>query len=226
MKPYRFAHAAAILFAGAAQAQVVEQPSQATNLYSTSKRPAMQDAFDKAYQPWPRAYGGNEAASPNDKAFEGLFTRDPRLLGGYQLSPSLAIEAGYVYLLDYGFHRINPGPLESLPGTLNLNNFSSHLAVKYSVPLTDRLLAFGKVGVAHSQITPSRHAMALDAKHGAPRQRQPESDRGTYLGAGAQYRLDETTTIDAQYGKHGDAASKWGKDTNSTGVRANLKMGF
>jgi opacity protein-like surface antigen len=223
MTLHRLAHAAAILLAGSAHAQVVDQ---APGTFTNPAQSATQALFDKAYRPYPRAYGGNEAASPNDKAFDGLFKRDPRLVGGYELFPNLAIEAGYVYLLDRGFHRIEPGPDEA-PGGLNTNNFSSHLAVKYTVPLTDRLSAFGKVGVAHSVRTRTGHQMALeDGSGGSTPARRQETDRGRYLGAGAQYKLSEKASIDAQYGRHGDAASTFGKATNATGARANLKIGF
>lgn len=223
MTPHRLAFAAAIFLAGSAQAQSLE-PQAGT--YSNPKQAAIQESFDKAQRlPYPRAYGGNEAASPNDKAFAGLFKRDPRLVGGYELFPNLAVEAGYVYLLDYGFHRIEPGP-DAAPGGLNHNNFSSHLAFKYTLPLTDRLSAFGKVGVAHSVMTPSLNVVALEGTgaEGKPLRRK-ETDTGRYLGVGAQYKLSENASVDAQYGSHGDAA-RWGKASNSTGARANLKIGF
>ena len=225
MKSHWLVHAAAILFAGSAHAQLVEPSSQQANLYATQQA-AMQASFDKAYQPYPRAYGRDEAAVSSDKAFKGLFKRDPRLVGGYQLTPNLAIEAGYVYLMDRGFHRIDPWEPENPLGTLNINNFSSHLAAKYSLPLTDKLVAYGKVGKAHSVMTvPTSVARAI-ARETGQQVREREKDTGLYVGAGAQYQLDEKTTIDAQYGRHGDSAKKWGKETNSTGVRANLKMGF
>jgi opacity protein-like surface antigen len=223
MKPHRLAFAAAILLAGTAQAQFMEQTADP---YLKPQKSTTQALFDKAYQPYPRAYGGNEAAGPNDKAFEGLFKRDPRLVGGYELFPNLAIEAGYVYLMNWGFHHVEPSPDEA-PGGLNKNNFSSHLAVKYSLPLTDKLVAFGKVGVAHSVMTPSLNVVALHAaRNPTTPARRTEQDTGRYLGVGAQYKLSENAAVDAQYGKHGDSASKWGEATNSTGMRANLKMGF
>lgn len=226
MKSHWLVHAAAVLFAGSAHAQLMEplSPEQA-NLYAT-QRSAMQESFDEAYQPYPRAYGRDEGAVSNDKAFKGLFKRNPRLVGGYQLTPNFAIEAGYVYLMDRGFRRIDPWEPENPLGSLNINNFSSHLAAKYSLPLTDKLVAFGKVGKAHSVMTvPTSVARRIARETGKP-VREKEMDTGLYVGAGAQYQLDEKTTIDAQYGRHGDSAKKWGKDTNSTGVRANLKMGF
>lgn len=222
MKPHRLAQAAAILLAAGAQAQVLNAP----DTYSNPRQSALQEKFDQAYQPYPRAYGGNEAEGPNDKAFAGLFKRDPRLVGGYELFPHVSIEAGYVHLLDRGFRRIDPFEPENPLGTLNINNFSSHLALKYAMPLTDKLVAYGKVGWAHSVMTPQVGVARAIARETGQPVRGKETDTGRYLGVGAQYQLSDKTSIDAQYGSHGDSAKKWGKDTNSTGVRANLKMGF
>lgn len=224
MTPHRLALAAALLLAGSAQAQVLEN---APGTFSKPRQSATQALFDKAYQVYPRAYGGNEAASPNDKAFQERFRRDPRLLGGYQLTSNLAIEAGYVYLLDRGFHRVDPFEPDNALGSLSTSNFSSHVALKYSLPLTDRLTAYGKVGVAHSVMTPAPNKVALDGEYvpGKPVRKQ-EVDRGRYLGVGAEYKLGKNASIDAQYGSHGDTAEKWGRATNATGAKANLKIGF
>jgi opacity protein-like surface antigen len=223
-----------MFLAGAAQAQVVEQ---APGTFTSPARTAAQESFDKAYRPYPRAYGGNQAAGLNDKAFQGLFKTDPRLLGGYELFPHVAIEAGYTNLYDRGFHRIDPGP-ENMSGALGANSFSSHLAAKITLPLADNFDLYGKVGIAHSALkgedakkVPPNPADtgASAATKGGPmsiKRARDQSETGRYLGAGAQYRLDDKTTLDAQYGRHGDAARKWGDATNADSVRANLKMGF
>ncbi|HEX8606404.1 MAG TPA: outer membrane beta-barrel protein [Pseudoduganella sp.] len=226
---------AAILLAASAQAQVMVQgQAQAPDTYTSPAQSAAQESFDKAYRPYPRAYGANQAAGLNDKAFQGLFKTDPRLLGGYELFPHVAIEAGYTNLYDRGFHRIDPGP-ENMSGALGANSFSSHLAAKYTLPLSDNFDLYGKVGIAHSGLK-GQDAKNLAAKQarttptpggsGAAIHAKDQSDTGRYLGAGAQYRLGDKTTVDAQYGRHGDAAKKWGDASNADSVRANLKMGF
>jgi opacity protein-like surface antigen len=231
MKPHCLACAAAFLLAGPVQAQMVEQ---APDTYTSGQRATTQASFDKAYRPYPRAYGGNQAAGLNDKAFQGLFKTDPRLLGGYELLPNVAIEAGYANLYDRGFHRIDAGP-ENMSGALGANSFSSHLAAKVTLPLADNFDLYGKVGIAHSALkgedakkAPENRAALMQVRNGKPSgvSIKDQSDTGRYLGAGAQYRLDDKTTLDAQYGRHGDAAKKWGDATNADSVRANLKMGF
>jgi opacity protein-like surface antigen len=207
MKAFCSALAAGILVAGGAHAQLVrELPSS----YSPSHEPAKTGPFDRSLQPSPRSYGGNETANPNDNVMKG-FRTDPRLVGGFELAPNLAVEAGYAHLFDRGFHRIDEGRPEDTSGALGAKSFSIHLAGKYSVPLSERLTAYGKLGVAHS---------------GQKSGRTTVTDTGLYTGLGAQYKLHEKATIGAEVGRHGDAAKKWGSATNSDGVRAKLKMGF
>ncbi|WP_338768786.1 outer membrane beta-barrel protein [Massilia sp. METH4] len=229
MNPQRFAFAAAILCTAFAHAQVVEQPSQeaqASKLYSTPKRSTMQESFDKAFQPYPRTFGGNEAAHPNDKLFKGLFKRDPKLVGGWQLTPNLAIEGGYMRLLNRGFHRIDAFESEEAAKALDFNNFSSYFAVNYTLPLTDKWLAYGKVGVAHSVMTPNRNAVALQTEFGeekpAPKK---EVDTGAFLGVGAQYKVTDKATLDVQHNTVGQSGN-WGSLVNSGGLKANLKVKF
>jgi opacity protein-like surface antigen len=92
--------------------------------------------------------------------------------------------------------------------------------------LTDKLVAYGKAGVAYSVMTPQVGVARAIARETGKPVRGRESDTGRYVGVGAQYNLSENTSVDAQYGNHGGSAKQWGKDTNSSGVRANLKMGF
>lgn len=231
MTPHRLAHAVAtctvaILFVGSAQAQVVEQPSRDGKLYSTEKRSTVQESFDKAFQPYPHSYGGNEAAHPNDKLFKGLFKRDPRLVGGWQLTRNLAVEGNYVRLMDRGFHRIDPRESEETANVLDFNNFSSSFAIKYSLPLSDKLLAYGSAGTSHSLMTPGRNKVPLEPTFGEPRPApKKEVDTGVFLGVGAQYKVNDKTTLDVQQSSYGNAAN-WGGAANSSGVRAKLKVGF
>lgn len=167
-------------------------------------------AFEPAFQPFPRTYGGNQAADPSAVSHKG-FRTDPRLLGGVELAPGLAVEAGYVNGFDRGFHAIDEGRPEEVAGALGKQGYSMHVAGKVSVPLTERLSAYGKLGVAHSE----RRARGIEA-----------SDTGLYTGFGARYKLGENAGIDAEVGRHGNAASKWGSVTNADAVKARVKIGF
>ncbi|MET0980980.1 MAG: outer membrane beta-barrel protein [Telluria sp.] len=169
-----------------------------------------QARFDQGFQPFPRTYGGNEAANPGDKLHKG-FRTDPRLVGGIELAPGLSLEAGYVNGFDRGFHGIDEGRPEEVSGALGNHGHSIHVAGKVSAPLGERLSAYGKLGVAHS----ARKAYG-----------RPATDTGLYTGVGAQYKLDENAGIEAEVGRHGNAARKWSNVTNADAVKARVKIGF
>lgn len=172
--------------------------------------PAGATAFDRSFQPYPRTYGSNRAAGPNDQLHTG-FRTDARLVGGAELAPGLALEAGYVPGFDRGFHAVHEGRPDEVAGALAVGGYSTHLAGKVSLPLSERLSVYGKLGVAHS----GRKVEGIRV-----------TDTGLYTGAGGQYKLGEHAAIDAEYGRHGNAAGKWGNKTNADAVKASVKLGF
>lgn len=157
-------------------------------------------------------YGGNLNANPNDRLFGGLFKTDPRLLMGVAVTPGLAFEAGYVNLLDQGFRPVNERDPEDTTGAIGLRGFNLHAAVKVTQPLGERLSAYGKLGVAHSQ---NRRGQIQGV------------DTGLYTGVGARYRVSERVTVDGSFENHGHAAQRFQNATNSSSrVKANLSVGF
>jgi hypothetical protein len=195
----------AVLASGAARAQWLhEQPVPTLKLERRAP-------FSESFQPYPRTYAVNEADNPNHKLFRGLFKTDPQLLFGVTLAPNLALEAGHVSLADRGFHAIDPRDPRDTAGALDTANFSAHAAVRVTLPLSERLSVYGKLGVAHSQVQTGR---------------LEDRDTGPYLGMGAKLKVDPRTSVDIRYGQHGDAGKKWGSTGNSSGLKADLKMGF
>ncbi|MFC4932659.1 hypothetical protein [Massilia sp. GCM10023247] len=205
MTTTRWILAAAALVSVGAQAQLA--PGSAP---PTLQPQAPAKAFEPSFRPFPRTYGSNQAANPNDRLHKG-FRTDPRLVGGIELAPGLALEAGYVNGFDRGFHAIDEGRPEEVAGALGNQGYSMHVAGKVSVPLGERLSAYGKLGVARSE----RKAYGRVA-----------TDTGPYTGIGARYKLGEHAGIDAEVGRHGQAASKWSNVTNADAVRASIKVGF
>lgn len=205
MKTCRFVLAAAALVSAGVQAQLAPaSPSSTLQPQEPSKH------FGGSFQPFPRTYGGNQAANPGDKLHKG-FRTDPRLVGGIEVAPGLAVEAGYVNGFDRGFHAIDEGRPEEVSGALANQVYSMHLAGKLTVPLGERLSTYGKLGVARSE----RKAYGRQA-----------TDTGLYTGFGAQYKLGENAGIDAEVGRHGNAGSSWSNVTNADAVRARVKIGF
>lgn len=161
---------------------------------------------------YPHLYGGNLAANPNDRAFDGRYRTDPRLLMGLAIAPGIGFEAGYVNLLDRGFHPIDERDPEDTTGALGQKGFNTHLALRYTRPLGERLTAWGKLGVAHTE-------QRIGQRQGV--------DTGLYTGIGAHYRVSERTSVSGGFENHGKAAERWNDNTNSSSsVKASLKMGF
>jgi len=210
MKARRAVVTLALLAAAGAQARLLPDPAPTPGAKLERNLPARPDPFAGSHQPYPRVYGGDVAAQPNDHVFTGM-RRDPRLLGGVEVAPNVAIEGGYLNLPDKGLHRIEPGKPADAGIPLAERGSSNHLAAKYSLPATDRLSAHGKAGIAYSEQTKMRGDPA-------------SSDTGLYTAAGASLTVDKRTTVSGDYVRHGDAASKLRNVRD--GVKANLKMGF
>lgn len=204
MKSIHTILALALLGSGAAQAQFVDQSTQLQQPFN--KTPT---AFDQIPQSGSRGYGKNVAENPNDRLFKGMFKTDPKLLFGVELSPNWALEAGYVNLYDRGFHRVDERDTGDTAGALGANGSSTHVAVKYTMPITDQLSAYGKVGVGHSEMVRG------DRK----------AETGIYTGAGAKLKVNDRMTIRGEYGSHGGGLKSFG-NSNSNSIKADVGIRF
>lgn len=171
--------------------------------------------------PAPHPYLRNEADSSgnavmnNNKASFDAWVTDPRLVAGVDLTPNLAIETGIVNLYDRGTFYAEHTRRENVAGAFGSGGFNSYLAAKVTLPLTDRLQAYGKVGRAYSEYD------SRDEHHAA----LTRTDAGPYVGTGAQYKLHDRATVSGDYARYGDA-QKWGSATNNNGISARVKLGF
>ena len=156
-----------------------------------------------------RVYGADVAAQPNDHVFKG-FRRDPRLIVGVKVAPHVALEAGYVNLPDRGLYRDEQGRAEGASQGLGEKGSSNHLAVKLSTPEDERLSAYAKAGIAYSEVKRGINA---------------GSETGLYTGAGARLKLDKSTSVNAEFSRHGDAAKKLGSVIKD-GIKGSMQMGF
>jgi hypothetical protein len=207
MNAFRAGLAAWAMFAiGSAQAQLADPKAQA------SREAA---AFAKIPAPFERAYMSDEGEHPFTKLFDG-YRSDPRLVAGINLNRYLALEAGYAERLDRGFHALDPHSPFDTTGTLGAKGFHSYAAAKASVPITDELSAYGKLGVAYSE---RRGADALGKTNA-------NTDIGAYTGVGAHYRPNEKASVTVESQKFGNTARKWGGDSNGNRVNAKVNLGF
>jgi hypothetical protein len=90
----------------------------------------------------------------------------PKVFAGYQLKPQLAVEGGAVDLK---------------------NGYGMYIAVKPSVPLTEKLSAYGKVGVAQTrrQSLPQPSAAGIGKKNNS----------GAYGAFGLQYSITPNAAV-------------------------------
>ncbi|MDB5756218.1 MAG: hypothetical protein JWR56_2646 [Massilia sp.] len=213
MKKFGFALTAALLAAGSAQAQLLAQPDPPPPTLTKAK------PFSLAPQPLLRFYGYNET-SINAKLFDDYRT-DPKFFVGVDFTPNLAVEMGYVNLLNRGFHYVDYGRAAERAGALGLKDFSSYLAGKFTVPVDERFAVYAKLGVAHSERTAKRGVAYSERTKDAT-----EIDVGPYVNVGAEYKLSDKASVTGEFARYGDTAKKWGSDTNATGATAKLKLGF
>jgi opacity protein-like surface antigen len=218
--------AAALVAVGGAQAQLADAPAPHLRAEPVGRFGPLAAGF-KRYEP---LYGGNETANPNDRQFQG-FRTDPRLVLGYAFNPYLAVETGYAHLRDEGFHKIDPGPVEAAvaAGALGVKSHTTYVAAKLTVPVNDRLTAYGKLGVAHSVVkddgfvTPAQIARRAAGNTGSAF--TSETSSGAYGAVGAKYKLDDRTTVKGEYRVNG-SADKFGRGANASGLRGSIGIGF
>jgi len=205
--------AAAGFAAASAQAQLVE-PSNAP-LLKRQAQPQDQ-AFARSFQPMPRPYMRNEAEIPDVKLLGDDYRVDPKLKAGFDLNPYFSIETGYQNLYSRGFHYADPGRPNEREGALGSYGSAGYAAVKLTVPVDDRLTAYGKLGIADTG------RLLHDSRTTSVR----EGDIGPYANLGARYKLNDKASVSAQYEKFGDSAKKFGNDSNASSMSAKLNLGF
>ncbi|MCA1855421.1 porin family protein [Massilia oculi] len=234
MHPHHYMAAVALLAIGAAQAQenaalLNQAPATATAALEAAtgaRFGPLAEGF-KRYSP---LYGGNEAANPNDRLFTG-FRTDPRLVIGYAFNSYLALEAGYAHLNDQGFHKIVANsPVESAiaAGALGVASNTTYVSARLTLPVNDRLTAYGKFGIAHSQVKNDGFVTPQGAAARAAGRQDGvfagESATGPYGALGAKYKLNDRATLSGEYRVNG-SASKFAA-SNAGGLKGSVGIGF
>ncbi len=139
----------------------------------------------------PQAYAGVAAATTDHHA--GAAKVNPKVFGGVAFSDTLAVEGGYIDL-----RKATAAPEAR---TIDLGGFGSYVAARLMRPFTEKLSAYGKLGVAHSQRKLSNIGMV-----------RKETDTGIYGAFGLQYSIAPGVAISAEY-------ERYGKD-KKTGAKA------
>lgn len=119
-----------------------------------------------------------------------------KIFGGYQFNRYLALEGGYFNLGKFGY-TASTSPAGSLSGQIKLQGLN--LDVVGILPLTDKLSAFGRVGVIYAQARDNFSSTGLVTR---PVSSARESDTGYKFGAGAQYAFTDRMAVRAEVERH------------------------
>lgn len=194
---------AALPLAGAAHAQLLapaDVPAlQAERRTATTSVPT-----------FPVMRGHTQGLAPADPLAADIYRSDPKLFASIDLNPNLGVEATLVNPRYWEGQRYVGGTVRLAQGApLNVGGFDLQLAARLTVPLTDRLDAFGKVGVARSE-----------------RQRRDDRMTSTTGAAsiGTNFKLDngQTATLEVPLG----AVARKALSGVNDGYGAALKVGF
>lgn len=133
-----------------------------------------------------------------------------KLYAGYELSKSVAIEAGYADLGEPKYNYSTAG----LSGSATADQSALFVAAKGTVALNDRFGVFGKLGITRNktEVTAATDNAAVNAALGWPVSDSKTKTR-VLFGIGAEYSLNKNVSLRAEYENFG----KFG-DSNTTGV--------
>jgi OOP family OmpA-OmpF porin len=188
MKKTMLAVLAGFLAMGAAQAQTTAAASAASGTA-------------------PHAYVGIGVASAENRIVDA-WKADAKIFAGYQFDQNLGVEAGFTRFGRVGVHyRVIDFNVDG-----RTKGSSSYVAGTYTMPLNERVAAYGKLGVAYSE-------RSYVSNFGA----QGEHDTGIYAGAGLQYKLTGNLALTGEYERFGKKKTLGAKaDVFTLG----LKYGF
>jgi hypothetical protein len=168
-------------------------------------------------------YALNDVERP-EPDYVNRMRSDPRFKVGINLNRYLALESGYLERIDRGWHSVDViDPLDpdgtDAAGGLGARGFHTYAGAKVTLPLTDKLSAFGMLGLNHSE----RRGRMQNGKH------EEDTDTGAFSRFGAEYKVSARTTLDVEGQRFGNTAKKWGEGpagTNANWIKAALKVGL
>lgn len=135
----------------------------------------------------PHAYVGIGVAAAENRIVDA-WKADAKIFAGYQFDQNLGVEAGFTRFGRVGVHYT----VIDFNVDGRTKGSSSYVAGTYTMPLNERVAAYGKLGVAYSE-------RSYVSNFGA----QGEHDSGIYAGAGLQYKLTGNLALTGEYERFG-----------------------
>ncbi|OON64128.1 hypothetical protein B0920_12585 [Massilia sp. KIM] len=150
-----------------------------------------------------RGYVGAAAVSAKNQTVDA-HKADGKLFAGYDFNQNMGVEAGWVnhHKTDFARGAVN-GSTEG---------YGTYVAAKYTVPVNERVSAYGKLGVSHSE-------RKLNTNLG----RIKDDDTGGYGGLGLQYQVNQNVALTAEFERYGKSKD-YGAKPNVWSV--GMKYGF
>jgi hypothetical protein len=203
LKTIRIAALASFFAAGSALAQLVVPPP--APVLQAERLAPMRDLAS-----FPAVYGASEGVAPADPLALDLYRSDPKLHIGVAFSSYLGIEAtltnpNYVQRLTY----VGGGPRLAQGVVLGAGGYDFVLAPRLTVPIDDRLSAFGKLGVAASERVHRQDTI---------------TDIGPAASVGTTYKLKNGQTVTAEIPL--SPIERKAISGSTAGYGARLKVGF
>jgi len=211
MRTIHVIFAAVLPVAGSAHAQLLETPSPWLEARPVPQTLNITPSPDTA----PPGYMRNEAERP-ESDLKNRWRSDPRFVFGLNLNRYLAVEGGYLERQDRGWHQVSDSDPGDAGGALGVRGFHFYGAGKLTLPLTDKLSAYGLLGMNYSERRGGDQA----------REHAKDVDVGLFSKFGGEYKLDDKSTLTVTGQKFGNTAQKWGGATNANVLRAALNIGL
>lgn len=129
------------------------------------------------------------ASDVSSRGFKG----SGKIFGGAEIDQTYAVEAGYT---DFRKSRANYR-VNGVPGVAEADGYGAYVAGKATMPVTDKVSAYAKLGVAHTKREMTSSTPGLGRK---------VSDNAAYGALGAQYAINQQVSLIAEYERFGKKA--------------------
>lgn len=163
-----------------------------------------------------RTYLGVAVSGAENQAANDDWKAGGKVFAGYNFDQNWAIEGGYT---RFGNEDVNFGTPSTNALQGEVKSASSYIAAKYTMPLNERLSAYGKLGAAYNE-----RKIKLDT-YGSSYSgfSYSRDEKGVYGAVGLQYALGQNMSLVGEYERYGKTPDVGAKaDVVSVG----LKVGF
>ncbi|PWF55531.1 porin family protein [Massilia glaciei] len=113
-----------------------------------------------------------------------------KLFGGYEMSDTLGIEAGWVDFGEEDYTVLTGG----VANRVESDGESFYVAGRMNLPINQQFSAFGKLGISHNRAEQTASLSGFNRK---------DRDTHLYAGVGAQFKLSEQIALSVEYERFG-----------------------